>query len=128
MLVIDQLVSVKNKTSVAMVEITEGHLFLDEDGMLEETIYIEMIAQSIGAGVGYEDSLEGGGQKKGLLLAAKDLEIFGRARVGDNLRIAVRKLFDLGGVCIVEGEVHQGEVLLARGEIKVFQMSSEEDA
>jgi hypothetical protein len=54
------------------------------------------------------------------------MEILGSARVGDTLRISVFKAAKLGDFGIVRGEIYNGDELIVRGEIKVWQSDGQE--
>ena len=65
---------------------------------------------------------------EGFLLGAKQLEILGRARVGDTLSIHVHKYAEFGDFGMIKGSVRHGSHLLAQGEIKVWHNKAKEKA
>lgn len=122
MCVIDHLVAVADKTSEAVVTVSAESPFVREDGTLEESLFIEMIAQTIAAGAGYEMTEEKRKTHQGYLLGIRNMKITGTAKVGDRLSIKAVKYLQYENFCVIEGSVHQGANLLAQGEIKVIQL------
>jgi radical SAM protein with 4Fe4S-binding SPASM domain len=121
MLLIDRLLEVKERASVSEMTVRADMLFVDENGMLDEASYPEIISQAIAAQEGFRRS---GGRiqpLEGFLLGVKKLEILGNSQVGDTLRISLHKTAKFGDFGIINGEVYKGEELIARGEIKVWQ-------
>jgi 3-hydroxyacyl-[acyl-carrier-protein] dehydratase len=121
MCVIDDLLSAGGGKAEASVVIRPGSPFLREDGTVDETVFVEMIAQTIAAGNGHELSDEKLKTRQGYLLGIKNVKITGTARAGDTLRIKAHKYAEFGDFGIIEGAVFRGEEILASGEIKVFQ-------
>ena len=71
---IDRLVEFKEKTGVVESLIRSGDLLVDEDGVLDNIAYMELIAQAYAATKGYYDMLHGETVKKGFLVIVKHLE------------------------------------------------------
>jgi len=92
---------------------------VDAAGRLDESCYIEMIAQSFAASHGFHLAADERPLHKGLLLGVKNLIISGEAHVGDQLRIDIRKLIRFGDFCVVEGVIHHEDGrFIVSGEIK----------
>ena len=124
MLLIDQLLEVRERASVSEMTVRDDMIFVDENGHLDEASYPEIISQ---AGAAQEGFRRFGGRNpliKGFLLGIKNLEIMGDAFVGDTLRIALYKKTRFGDFGILNGEVYKGEELIACGEIKVWQSNT----
>ena len=121
MCVIEDLIFVGGGIAEAIAVIRDTNPFLSADGMLEQVIYVEMIAQTIAAGSGYELTEEKRKTQEGYLLGIKNVKVFGGARLGDVLRIKAHKHAEYAGFGIIEGAVFRGDEMLASGEIKVFQ-------
>lgn len=117
--IVDILRRVGEREAVVESFIVEESVFVDEAGKLEPAAFIEVIAQASAAHNGFrtrhlDEPVEG------YLLGARNLEIFGEARVGDRLDTTIFKAAKLGDFGIIEGTVMRGDECLARGEIKVY--------
>ncbi|MFH1147768.1 MAG: radical SAM protein [Pseudomonadota bacterium] len=121
MLILKNLVEVKERMSVSEVEIERDTIFAGRDGKLDAAFYPEIISQSIAAQDGFRSLGNGRIKLQGLLLGIKNLEILGSAGIGDKLRVSVYKVARYGEFGIIRGEVFKGDNLVARGEIKVLQ-------
>ena len=121
MCMVDDLLSVREGIAVATAVIQENNPFVRKDGTVEEAVFVEMIAQTIAAGSGYELSEEKRRTHQGYLLGIKNIKILGTARAGETLRIKAYKYAQFGDFGIIEGTVFRGEEIIAYGEIKVFQ-------
>jgi radical SAM protein with 4Fe4S-binding SPASM domain len=120
MRVIDTLESIGERTATTRVRIRETMPFVDEQGALDECVYMEMMAQSIAAMSGFKNN--GNSKvKKGLLLGAKKLDVIGAARVNDVLEVTVFKAAKFDGFGIIEGKITRNKAVIARGEIKVWE-------
>ena len=122
MRMVDTLVSMEEAEAKVHFTVRPGSVFVDSDGLLDETAYIEMIAQAFAATHGYYLTPAQRAEHKGLLIGVKDLVIDGQARVGDKLVITVRRVARFGDFGIVDGEVHlDNGRRLAIGQIKVWR-------
>jgi radical SAM protein with 4Fe4S-binding SPASM domain len=121
MLLIDRLLEVKERASLSEMTVREDMVFVGDDGKLDNASYAEVISQAIAAQEGFRKLGSRDPQQEGFLLGIKNLEITGSARIGDTLRIAVHKVAKLGDFGIIQGEVRNGDTLIARGEVKVWQ-------
>ncbi len=119
MLIIQKLVEVREKLSIAEMKVSRNSIFVGSDGKLDEVSYLEIIAQTIAAHNGFKN-LDNGGEMKGFIAGVKNLKIMGTAKVGDILRVNVYKIIDYGELGIIRGEVVKGEEILASGEIKIW--------
>jgi radical SAM protein with 4Fe4S-binding SPASM domain len=126
MQVIDTLTSIGERTANVNVTISNDMLFVRDDGTLDETAYIEMMAQSIAAQAGFKQAGVTSQVVEGFLLGAKNLEIFGTAHIGDTLTISILKYARFGDFGIFKGKVFRGQDLLAQGEIKVWESKKKE--
>jgi radical SAM protein with 4Fe4S-binding SPASM domain len=120
--VVDRLMSVGERVAVVETTIRKDSLFVNDDGFLDETAFLELIAQSAAALNGFRttrrDAAENG--PEGYLLGARNVEILETARIGDTLNTRVFKATRFGDFGIIEGQVFREDHLLARGEIKVW--------
>jgi radical SAM protein with 4Fe4S-binding SPASM domain len=123
MKVIDTLVRVAERYADVSVRIQKDMLFVGEDGIVDDAIYLEMMAQSIAALNGFKQMGISELASEGLLLGAKNLEILKKARVGDKLTISVYKYARYGDFGVIQGTISRNDDVLARGEIKVWHNS-----
>jgi len=107
---------------VAVVETTvqADNPFVGEDGILDSSAHLELIAQAAAAMNGFRTTVRDGEEQEGYLLGARQMEVFAPARVGDILATRVFKATRYGDFGVIEGQVTRGETVLARGEIKVW--------
>ncbi len=125
MKVIDTLISVSERCADVSVMIQKDMLFVGEDGIVDDAIYLEMMAQSIAALNGFKQIGISALAPEGFLLGAKNLEILKKARVGDKLTISVYKYARYGDFGVIQGTISRKNDVLARGEIKVWHNSGE---
>ncbi len=127
MKVIDQLVSVQDRKAETSVCISEDMLFLDKNGELNSAVYLEMMAQTMAAYNCFKNMGDPDFDMNGFLLGAKKLEILGKATLGNTLRIIVEKKARLGNFAVVEGKIFKENVILVKGEIKLWHADSKQE-
>lgn len=128
MCVIDHLIEAGEKYAVATTIVCSDSPFANQDGTVEETIFIEMVGQTIAAGNGYKLSEDARRNQQGFLLGIKNFRIQRSTRVGENLLIKATRFAEFGDFGIIEGSVHCGSEVLASGELKVLQKIVEESS
>jgi radical SAM protein with 4Fe4S-binding SPASM domain len=128
MLMIDRLLEVKDRASVSEMTVRSDMIFVDENGKLDDASYPEVISQAVAAQEGFRRIGSRTPLVEGFLLGIKKLEILGESYVGDTLRISLYKASRFGDFGILDGKVYNGENLVARGEIKVWQSNAGVDA
>jgi predicted hotdog family 3-hydroxylacyl-ACP dehydratase len=126
MCVVDHLIEAGEENAVTMVVVDQDSPFASRDGTVDETIFIEMVGQTIAAGNGYKLSEEDRRKQQGFLIGIKNFKIQRPLHVGENLLIKASKSAEFGGFIMIEGSVNRGSEVLANGEIKVFQKIVEE--
>jgi len=126
MCVVDHLIEAGDESAVTMAVVVQDSPFASQDGAVDETIFIEMVGQTIAAGNGYKLSEEERKNQQGFLIGIKNFKIQRPPHVGENLLIKASKSAEFGGFGIIDGSVHCGSEVLASGEIKVFQKIVEE--
>lgn len=123
MKVIDRLEKVSEREAETSAFIKNDMVFINDDGTIDEVVYIEMIAQTIAAREGFR--VMGNNEKiEGFLLGIKDFKVYSKAYVGDILRINVKKRVRYGDFGIVKGVISNGNETIAEGEVKVWQKKS----
>jgi len=126
MRMIDRLLEVEDKRSRCEFTIPADSAFLDSAGRLEESAYIEMIAQAFAATHGYHLTAEQREKHRGLLIGVKNLVVHGNAHGGDRVSITVYKVVGFGDFGVVDGEIHLADgTLVAAGQIKVWRPGDE---
>ena len=120
MLLVDDLLSVGDGDAVAEAIVREGSLFVDNEGVLDNAAYLEMIAQTIAVFQGFQN-YGTGKPASGMLLGTRNFDVRGTARLGDRLAIRIQPSATLGAFSILTGAVSRGDEILASGEIKVWK-------
>jgi len=128
MLMIDRLLEVGERASLSEMTVLEDMVFVDKDGKLDNASYPEIISQAIAAQEGFRKLGTRNPRQEGFLLGVKNFEILGSAHIGDTLRISVLKVAKYGDFGIIQGEVRNGDAIIARGEVKVWQGNGKEAA
>ena len=120
MRLVDQLIAAEGKGGVVLTTVREDCPLVDASGQLEAIALVELIAQGYAALKGYLDRLAAKPVQQGFLVGIKKLEWFAVANVGDELKINIRTLAELDDFAVAEGDIWCEEMLLARGEVKVW--------
>ena len=123
MQMVDTLVRLGDKKGYVEAEIKSGSPFVDENGVASESIFLELIAQSLAAINGFYALENGITNGMGFIIGAKKIKNYGLVKVGDKLTIEVKRDVDLGDFGIVYGKVFHNDKLIAEGELKVFGKS-----
>jgi radical SAM protein with 4Fe4S-binding SPASM domain len=122
MLMVDRLVSVGEETTVS-AHLGPDMIFMGSDGMLDDTAFLELMAQAMAAHQGF-DKRDNGGANGGYLVGARNLKVFGTAKSGDDLTIVVRRVLQIGkDLAVINGRVMNGAEKLAEGELTIWQES-----
>lgn len=122
MRVIEDLLAVPEDQGDARARLSAESPFVRPDGTLEEAVFIEMIAQTIAAANGYKFTPEERRHQGGFLIGVRALRVHDKARAGEDLHIHAVRTAQVGDFGVIEGEIHSGGRLIARGEIKVMQI------
>ena len=120
MKMLDTLVNIGDRTSEAEMLVKADNIFADTDGVLSESIYMELMAQVVAATDGFyalENEEEPG---PGFIIGARKIRITGKAKVGDNLRIFIHRTVNLGDFGVAEGKVYNKGEVIAEGELKLW--------
>jgi predicted hotdog family 3-hydroxylacyl-ACP dehydratase len=126
MCVVDHLIEAGEENAVTIAVVVQDSPFASQDGTVDETIFIEMVGQTIAAGNGFKMSEEERKNQQGFLIGIKNFKIQRFPHVGENLLIKASESAEFAGFIIIEGSVQCGSEVLANGEIKVFQKIVEE--
>lgn len=115
---VDKLVKHGDKVVTSGFSIPSDHVLTDEEGFLSEAGIIENFAQTIALYQGYDYFLKGQPSPVGYIGSIKNVEIFERPKAGEELRTTVHILQEMMGVTLVQGEVLQGDRVIAKGEMR----------
>lgn len=121
---VDTLKAVGDRSGTVETVVASDCPFLDEQGYLLETAFIEIMAQACAAHNGFRNRHRTNGSE-GYLLGAKKVSVLGRVRKGDRLTTTLRKEAKLGDFGIISSRVYRGSECVARGEIKVYDRVKE---
>ncbi|MCG8430890.1 MAG: hypothetical protein MJA29_06945, partial [Candidatus Omnitrophica bacterium] len=128
MRLIDTLVSLGERCARASVTVHGDMPFVDKEGYLDESAYVEMVAQATAAMGGIKQLGLPGRKPEGFLLGARSFTVYKRARVDDRLMISVQKTAKYGDFGILQGRIMRGKELLAEGEIKIWHNMAEKES
>ncbi len=91
------------------------------EGRLTEAAHLELMAQAAAAMHGYRHQVRHDGvAQRGMLVGARDLEIFETVRVGDALTVSLRKEARLGTFGVIRAEVRREGTLVSQAELKTW--------
>lgn len=126
MQMVNRLMQVGERQAMGEFFVSDTCPFVDADGSLDATAYVELMVQTLAACSQFHRSADEQTPHRGLLLGINNLQITGESRVGDHLIIHVRKTVRFGAFGVMEGVVyHRDGRELARGETKVWQADSD---
>lgn len=119
---IDTLVAIVERYSTTRWTIPANSPLVNAQGRLDDTAYIECIAQSFAASHGYHLSPEERKHHRGLLLGVKNYKLHQNAYVGDTLTILTHRYGRFANFGIVHGKVYHADgSLIAEGEVKIWR-------
>ena len=124
MKMIDFLTKVERRNVESEAIIKPENIFLDQNGILSEAVYMELIAQTIAASAGFDAICKGDDVGIGFLLGAKKMKILEIARVGDKLTTKVFKDTQFGDFGIIQGTVLRDDKIIAYGELKIWAQNN----
>jgi radical SAM protein with 4Fe4S-binding SPASM domain len=125
MLLVDTLVTVGDGDAVAETTVRPGTPFVDASDRLDNAAYLEMMAQTVAIYHGFQRHGLVSSAPCGMLLSARDLNLRGEARVGDLLHIQIHHETSFGPYRVLSGSISRDGILLAGGEIKVWEKPQE---
>lgn len=126
--IIEELVSVGERCAELRLRVPDNGRWVDEDGVLDETAFVEIVAQATAVLNSFHKSNGSGSNAQGYLLGAKGFEIIGQVQAGQTLDVYVRKIGRLGEFGIVEGTISRNGQMITRGEVNVYQKRTQEES
>lgn len=118
MLVVDELLRLEEGEAVSSTLISVGSPFVGADGLADEALLFEMMAQTFAAAMAL--SPEGQSFTSGYLVGIKRLSIQGRAEAGRAVEVGVRVISQVDDFSVIEGRAEQDGRRLASGQITVY--------
>jgi predicted hotdog family 3-hydroxylacyl-ACP dehydratase len=113
MRLVETLLSRDGESGVTESRIPADAVVADQNGRLDETAFVELIAQSYAAVRGHLDLSTGTPATTGFLVGIRDCAIAGAAYAGEHLLTSVRTVASHGGFAVVDGTVTRGGENLA---------------
>lgn len=120
MCLIDSLVEYRDESGVVEAVVGRENPLVGEEGILDRTSFVELVAQAYAAFKGYHDMLHGMPVKKGFLVVVKCMECKGDVVAGDRLRISVETISEVGGFAVAEGTITRGNEIVAKGSLTLW--------
>ena len=120
MKMLDTLLKIGDKTAEAELTVKPDNMFVDENGILSETVYLEFLAQTVAALNGFYALENGQKSEMGFIIGTKNIKNYGIVHVGDKLTVKIEKTVDLGDFGVVNGEIYCKDAIVAEGEIKIW--------
>ncbi len=117
---VDALTAVAERTATvtASVAATNPHC---RDGRLAEAAHLELMAQAAAALHGYRCQVRHDGiEQRGMLVGARDFNVYEAVRVGDELTVSLYKEARLGTFGVVRAEVRREGTLVSKAELKTW--------
>ena len=120
MLLVDSLVERQGDRAAVIARMPAGGICFEPDRGFPE-FYIEIVAQAVALANGYDALCRGEKIKDGMLVGIDSFSFYTTVRPGAVLSIDVEKTFEFGAVKIIHGRICHEDVLLAEGDIKVWE-------
>ncbi len=116
---VDRLTSIEEGVSYTELEVRADNLFV-ERGVLSECGFIEHIAQSAAARIGYLFRMRGEAVPIGYIGSVNQFALGRLPRVGERLTTSIRVLQEVYQVSLVEAEVRSDDEVVASSRMKIF--------
>ena len=120
MLFVDRLLERYDDKAGGEAVMPDRGICFDPDQTFPE-FFIEVIAQTMAMANGYDALCDGKKANDGMLVGIDSFVFAHTAPPGALLHIVIEKSFEFGAVKIIHGEIFHGDVLLAQGDIKVWE-------
>lgn len=117
---IDELLSADETTTVCRLTITPDNIFIDSKGCFAEAGLVENMAQTAAAGTGYKALQNNDVPPVGFIGQIKHLAIFRLPEVGDTIVTTVTRQNQVMNAMIILAEVRLNQELIAHAEYKIF--------
>lgn len=117
---VDALTAVAERSATVSATITATNPHC-RDGRLTEAAHLELMAQAAAALHGYRCQVRSeGAAPRGMLVGARDFQVFQPVRVGDALTISLHKEARLGTFGVLHSEIRREGTLVSKAELKTW--------
>lgn len=123
---VEKLVSVGERRARLQIRVRPDDLFVDTNGVLDETFYIELVAQAIAGLEGFCLPSQERGRHQGLLMSARHFSVHTEVRAGDSLNIDIEKVGRFENCGVIHGTVTRDGEHVADGQISVWKTTEAE--
>lgn len=120
MLLVEVLLKRSGDHAQGQAIIPESGICFGSDRLLPE-FFIELIAQTSAMANGYDCLITGSNTRDGMLVGVDSFKIHFLGTPGAKLTIDIDKKFEFGSITLIQGKVFEGDMLLAEGDIKVWE-------
>lgn len=121
---VDHLLYADEEKAATIFTIQSDNIFV-ENGAFAAAGLLENIAQTVAAGAGYKERMEGKGVSGGFIASVRNFEVFFLPKVNDVLTTEVIVTGKVFAVTAVTGKVLLNDTLVAQCEMKIFSNSGE---
>jgi predicted hotdog family 3-hydroxylacyl-ACP dehydratase len=124
MLLADKILSESRNKNSTVFKLKKDCIFLQENGLLSRSAFIEIAAQSFAAVNIFQKMRDGKELPKGFLAAVKDFEFFEDAKEGDEILCDTEKVDEFERLHIVKVVLKKRDeqTLFAKGEIRIYEL------
>jgi len=119
MIMVDALIECRSHKYVSQFCPESNNLF-NTNGFFNESGLCENMAQTAALGVGYFAVINKKDVPLGFIGAIKNLKIYTRSRIGENLTTTITILHEVLNARIAKAEVQSENGMIAEGEYKIF--------
>ena len=120
MLMVDGLIASDGYTTTSRLILDESNLFC-QDGYFHEPGLAENIAQTVALRGGYQALQDGEPVKKGFIGSIKRFSVFQLPKDNDTLITTIAVTNQLQNAFVISGKVYVGNILMAEGEMIIFE-------
>lgn len=120
MLLVKKLLHSEENLAEAEVRISPDNPFLDVCGNLHESVFPELVAQTLALNTAYTRSLRNEILASGFVVGFKHFKVYQTAKVYDFLTVKVQKTGQFENLTIIEGKIFYEDCLIAEGEVRIW--------
>jgi len=120
MRLVDRILEITDGIAIIEAQLSEGQLFIDGTGELDNIAYVEMIAQAYASMRGYRDRIEGLPIRDGFMVSVRKVKHYAAAFAGDMLKIHVSEVGEFDFFTVAEGKIYNKDQLLAQAQISLW--------
>ena len=122
MAMVDRLISNDQTATVSQLVIDKQNIFC-KGGFFCEPGLIENIAQTAALRAGYMAKQNHKKPTLGYIGAVKKMKIYALPKDTDTIRTKITVLHELMNASVLKGEIFQGDIILAEGEMTIFKQN-----